>query len=143
MTSIPSRMPAGRMEHEALRRLYNVYEPLRIRMLTCTDNAVRQIIDMAGRPGRGQTTESSPEYRLKATIYFLNADRPETARPGGQPWPSPPAAERPSRRSLGTRGQPFPRHRRTRHGAADGEASRVERTARSERSGPTRPPQFD
>jgi hypothetical protein len=60
-------------EYEALRRLYSVYEPLRIRMLGCADNAVRQIIDMAGRHGRGQATESSPEYRLKATIYYLLA----------------------------------------------------------------------
>jgi hypothetical protein len=60
-------------EYEALKHLYSVYEPLRIRMLDCTDNAVRQIMDMAGRPGRGQTTESSPEYRLKATIYYLLA----------------------------------------------------------------------
>jgi hypothetical protein len=60
-------------EYEALRRLYSVYEPLRIRMLDCTDNAIRQITDMAGRPGSGQTTESSPEYRLKATVYYLLA----------------------------------------------------------------------
>jgi len=30
-------------------------------------------MDMVGRPSRGQTTESSPEYRLKATIYYLLA----------------------------------------------------------------------
>ena len=59
-------------EYEALKRLYDVYEPLRMRMLDCTDNAVRQIIDMAGPRGRGQT-ESSPTYRLKATIYYLLA----------------------------------------------------------------------
>jgi hypothetical protein len=60
-------------EYEALKRLYDVYEPLRVRMLDCTDNAVRQITDMAGRPGRSQTTESSPGYRLKATVYYLLA----------------------------------------------------------------------
>ena len=31
-------------------RLYNVYEPLRVRLLDCTDNAVRQIVDLVGRP---------------------------------------------------------------------------------------------
>jgi hypothetical protein len=60
-------------EYEALKHLYSVYEPLRVRLLDCTGNAVRQIIDMIGRPSRGQTTDSSPEYRLKATIYYLLA----------------------------------------------------------------------
>jgi hypothetical protein len=60
-------------EYEALKRLYNVYEPLRIRMLDCTDNAVRQVMDMVGRPGRSQTTDSSPGYRIKTSIYYLLA----------------------------------------------------------------------
>jgi hypothetical protein len=60
-------------EYEALKRLYNVYEPLRMRMLDCTDNAVRQVMDMVGRPGRGQTTDSSPGYRIKTSVYYLLA----------------------------------------------------------------------
>ena len=60
-------------EYEARKRLYNVYEPLRVRLLDCTDNAVRQIVDLVGRPGPGRPGYSSAEYRLKATIYYLLA----------------------------------------------------------------------
>ncbi len=51
-------------EYEARKRLYNVYEPLRVRLLDCTDNAVRQIVDLVGRPGPGRPGYSSAEYRL-------------------------------------------------------------------------------
>ena len=60
-------------EHEARKRLYDVYEPLRVRLLDCTDNAVRQIVDLVGRPGPGRPGYSSAEYRLNATIYYLLA----------------------------------------------------------------------
>jgi hypothetical protein len=38
-------------EYEARKRLYAVYEPLRLRMLDCTDNAVRQIVDIVESAG--------------------------------------------------------------------------------------------
>lgn len=60
-------------EYEARKRLYSVYEPLRVRLLDCTDNAVRQIVDLVGRPGPGRPGYSSAEYRLKAAIYYLLA----------------------------------------------------------------------
>ncbi len=60
-------------EYEARKRLYDVYEPLRVRLLDCTDNAVRQIVDLVGRPGPGRPGYSSAEYRLNATIYYLLA----------------------------------------------------------------------
>lgn len=60
-------------EYEARKRLYSVYEPLRVRLLDCTDNAVRQIVDLVGRPGPGRPGYSSAEYRLNATIYYLLA----------------------------------------------------------------------
>jgi len=60
-------------EYEARKRLYNAYEPLRVRLLDCTDNAVRQIVDLVGRPGPGRPGYSSAEYRLNATIYYLLA----------------------------------------------------------------------
>src|SRR5262249_6901225 len=60
-------------EYEARKRLYRVYEPLRVRLLDCTDNAVRQIVDLVGRPGPGRPGYSSAEYRLNATIYYLLA----------------------------------------------------------------------
>jgi hypothetical protein len=60
-------------EYEARKRLYSVYEPLRLRMLDCTDNAVRQIVDIVGWPGPGRAGYSSSEYRLNATIYYLLA----------------------------------------------------------------------
>lgn len=60
-------------EYEARKRLYQVYEPLRVRLLDCTDNAVRQIVDLVGRPGPGRPGYSSAEYRLNATIYYLLA----------------------------------------------------------------------
>lgn len=60
-------------EYEARKRLYGVYEPLRVRLLAATDNAVAQIADIVARPARGGTTESSPEYRLKAAMYYLLA----------------------------------------------------------------------
>ena len=60
-------------EYEARKRLYVAYEPLRVRLLAATDSALRQILEMIRRPEVGATTESSPEYRLTATIYFLLA----------------------------------------------------------------------
>lgn len=60
-------------EYETRKRLYSVYEPLRLRMLDCTDNAVRQIVDIVGWPGPGRAGYSSSEYRLNATIYYLLA----------------------------------------------------------------------
>jgi hypothetical protein len=55
-------------EYEARKRLYSVYEPLRSRMLDCTDNAVRQIVEIVGWPGPGRAGYSSSEYRLNATV---------------------------------------------------------------------------
>jgi hypothetical protein len=46
-------------EYEARKRLYHVYEPLRVRLLDCTDNAVRQIVDLVGRAGPGRPGYSS------------------------------------------------------------------------------------
>lgn len=60
-------------EYDARKRLYSVYEPLRLRMLDCTDNAVRQIVDIVGSPGPGRAGYSSVEYRLNATVYYLLA----------------------------------------------------------------------
>jgi len=60
-------------EYEARKRLYSVYEPLRVRMLDCTDNAVRQIAEIVQAPGPGRPGYSSAEYRLNATIYYLLA----------------------------------------------------------------------
>jgi hypothetical protein len=60
-------------EYEARKRLYSVYEPLRVRLLASTDNALAQIADIVARPGRAGTTDSSPEYRLKAAMYYLLA----------------------------------------------------------------------
>lgn len=60
-------------EYEARKRLYDVYEPLRVRLLDCTDNAVRQIVDLVGSPGPGRPGYSSAEYRLNTTIYYLLA----------------------------------------------------------------------
>ena len=60
-------------EFEARKHLYDVYEPLRVRLLACTDNAVSQIVDIVGRPLTGDTTESSPGYGLKAAMYYLLA----------------------------------------------------------------------
>jgi hypothetical protein len=59
-------------EYDARKRLYSVYEPLRLRMLDCTDNAVRQIVDVVGWPGAGRADRSA-EYRLNATVYYLLA----------------------------------------------------------------------
>jgi len=50
-----------------------VYEPLRVRMLDCTDSAVRQIAEIVQAPGPGRPGYSSAEYRLNATIYYLLA----------------------------------------------------------------------
>jgi hypothetical protein len=60
-------------EYEARKRLYSVYEPLRVRMLDCTGNAVRQITEIVQAPGPGRPGYSSVEYRLNATIYYLLA----------------------------------------------------------------------
>lgn len=60
-------------EYEARKRLYEVYEPLRVRMLDCTDNAVAEIIALIGRPGPGHPGSSSAEYRVKAAAYYLLA----------------------------------------------------------------------
>jgi hypothetical protein len=60
-------------EYEARKRLYSVYEPLRVRLLACTDNAVRQIAEIVQAPGPGRPGYSSAEYRLNATIYYLLA----------------------------------------------------------------------
>jgi hypothetical protein len=60
-------------EYDARKRLYGVYEPLRVRMLDCTDNAVRQIAEIVQAPGPGRPGYSSAEYRLNATIYYLLA----------------------------------------------------------------------
>jgi hypothetical protein len=60
-------------EYEARKRLYTAYEPLRVRLLASTDNAINRIEDIICRSSRGPTTESSPEYRLEATIYYLLA----------------------------------------------------------------------
>lgn len=60
-------------EYEARKRLYSVYEPLRVRMLDCTDNAVRQIAEIVQAPGPGRPGYSSAEYRLNATIYYMLA----------------------------------------------------------------------
>ena len=60
-------------EYEARKRLYSVYEPLRVRMLDCTDNAVRQITEIVQAPGPGRPGYSSAEYRLNATVYYLLA----------------------------------------------------------------------
>ena len=60
-------------EYEARKRLYSVYEPLRVRMLDCTDNAVRQITEIVQAPDPGRPWYSSAEYRLNATIYYLLA----------------------------------------------------------------------
>jgi hypothetical protein len=60
-------------EYEARKRLYSVYEPLRVRMLDCTDSAVRQIAEIVQAPGPGRPGYSSAEYRLNATIYYLLA----------------------------------------------------------------------
>src|SRR5258708_2930869 len=42
-------------------------------MLHCTDNAVRQIVDVIGWAGAGRAGYSSAEYRLNATVYYLLA----------------------------------------------------------------------
>jgi hypothetical protein len=60
-------------EYEARKRLYGVYEPLRVRLLASTDNAVSQIADLAAGPACARTTETSPEYWLKAAMYYLLA----------------------------------------------------------------------
>lgn len=60
-------------EYEARKRLYEVYEPLRVRMLDCTDNAVAEIITLTERPGPGRPGSSSAEYRVKAAVYYLLA----------------------------------------------------------------------
>lgn len=60
-------------EYEARKRLYSVYEPLRVRMLDCTDNAMRQIAEIIQAPGPGRPGYSSAEYRLNATVYYLLA----------------------------------------------------------------------
>jgi hypothetical protein len=60
-------------EYEARKRLYSAYEPLRVRMLDCTDNAVRQIVEIVYAPGPGRPGYSSAEYRLNATVYYLLA----------------------------------------------------------------------
>jgi hypothetical protein len=60
-------------EYDARKRLYEVYEPLRMRLLDCTDGAIRQLVDVLARPTRGGTTDSSPEYRSKTTVFYLLA----------------------------------------------------------------------
>ena len=60
-------------EYDARKRLYSMYEPLRVRMLACTDNAVRQIVEIVQAPGPGRPGYSSAEYRLNATVYYLLA----------------------------------------------------------------------
>ena len=60
-------------EYDARKRLYSVYEPLRVRLLDCTDNAVQEVVDLVARPGPGRPGYSSAEYRLNAAVYYLLA----------------------------------------------------------------------
>jgi hypothetical protein len=60
-------------EYEARKRLYEVYEPLRVRMLDCTDNAIAEIDRLVGQAGPGRPGFSSAEYQLKAAVYYLLA----------------------------------------------------------------------
>jgi hypothetical protein len=60
-------------EYEARKRLYETYEPLRVRLLDCADNAIRQLVVLAGPPSDERSTQSSALYRVNATAYFLLA----------------------------------------------------------------------
>jgi hypothetical protein len=60
-------------EYEARKRLYETYEPLRVRSLDCTDSSIRQLVVLAGPPSEERSTQSSPLYRVNATAYFLLA----------------------------------------------------------------------
>jgi hypothetical protein len=60
-------------EYEARKRLYEVYEPLRLRLLECTDNAVAEMDRLVGQAGPGRPGFSSAEYQVTAAVYFLLA----------------------------------------------------------------------
>jgi hypothetical protein len=60
-------------EYEARKRLYETYEPLRVRLLDCKDSAMRQLVALTGPLSDERATQSSALYRVNATAYFLLA----------------------------------------------------------------------
>lgn len=58
-------------EYEARKRLYETYEPLRVRLLDSTDSAIRQLVALAAPSSEERATQSSSLYRVNATAYFL------------------------------------------------------------------------
>jgi hypothetical protein len=60
-------------EYDARKRLYEVYEPLRVNLLESSDRAARQVLNILRSPSQSEMTQSSPQYRHAATAYFLLA----------------------------------------------------------------------